>query len=57
MNAQSYIEQSRTISARPAQKSRKDDKSRETLFGLVLALTSVYGIGSLLVFVASWMGR
>ena len=57
MNAQSYIEQSHTISSRAGHNSGKDDKSRETLFGLVLALTSVYAIGSLLVFVASWMAR
>ena len=57
MNAQSYAEQSHAITARPAQKNEKTDKSREALFGLVLTLTALYGIGSLIAFVTSLVLR
>ena len=56
MNAQSYVGQSHAISSRPAKKG-KNDKSGETLFGLVLTLTALYGIGSLIAFVTSLVLR
>ena len=56
MNAQSYVGQSHAIPSRSAHKN-ESDKNREALFGLVLAMTTLYGIGSLIAFVASWVLR
>ena len=57
MNAETYIGQNATITCRRTRKNGKDDKNRETLFGLVMALTTMYTIGALVVFVASLIAR
>lgn len=52
MNAQSYAGRHHEIRTH---KSGKEGNGAETLFGLVLALTAMYGIGSVLAFLATYL--
>ena len=57
MNADSYAGQKSAISSVRKNKKGKEDNGGETLFGLVLALTTMYGLGSLIAFLATWAAR
>jgi len=52
MSAQSYAGQNRAIPS--GQSLRKGRGDGETLFGLVLALATLYGLGTLVAFLVSW---
>lgn len=56
MNAQGYAEQQQGIRVHQAAKQgKKVSKGAETLFGMILALTAMYGIGSVLTFLAKYL--
>ena len=61
MSAGSYVRQGTAIPSTRENSSensrRKHEKGGETLFGLVLALTTLYGLGSLIAFLATWAVR
>jgi len=55
MGAQSYAGQNTAIPSR--QTIRKEKGDGETLFGLVLALATLYGLGTMIAFLVSWAVR
>jgi hypothetical protein len=57
MSVQSYAGQSNTISIGKRSRNTKQNKGAETLFGLILALTTMYGLGAVLAFLATWLVR
>ena len=57
MRAESVAGQGRAIPSTRKNSKRKQENGGETLFGLVLALTTLYGLGSLIAFLATWAVR
>jgi len=58
MHAQSYAGRTHAVRDQKASRqSGREGSGAETLFGLILALTAMYGIGSVLAFLASYVIR
>lgn len=56
MNAQGYAGQNQEVRVhRTANQGKKVSTGAETLFGMILALTAMYGIGSVLTFLAKYL--
>ncbi len=57
MKAHDYAGQQGMRVHRTSSSGKKEGSGAETLFGMVLALTAMYGIGSVLAFLATYLVR